>query len=127
MEALEFWGDLMTKYKAVVPDAITWEFEEIIAGGQSDRYAMAVTFAPYGTLINDPKISKTGGKWAWAHGARATVEGGGPHLVRRPDASACRSKQEQGMGIGIHPDGCSEEWHAAVDAARQCAAAASRC
>jgi multiple sugar transport system substrate-binding protein len=24
VEALEFWGDLMTKYKAVVPDSITW-------------------------------------------------------------------------------------------------------
>jgi len=22
-------------------------------------------FAPYGTLINDPKLSKTGGRWAW--------------------------------------------------------------
>jgi ABC-type glycerol-3-phosphate transport system substrate-binding protein len=26
---------------------------------------MVQMFAPYGTLINDPKISKTGGKWAW--------------------------------------------------------------
>ena len=44
---------------------MTWEFDEIVAGGQNDRYAMAQMFAPYGTLINDPKISKTGGKWAW--------------------------------------------------------------
>jgi multiple sugar transport system substrate-binding protein len=27
---------------------------------------MCQTFAPYGTLINDPKISKTGGKWVWS-------------------------------------------------------------
>ena len=33
---------------------------------------MTQMFAPYGTLINDPKISKTGGKWAWT-----TVQG--PH------------------------------------------------
>ena len=66
VEALEFWGDLMTKHHAVVPDSITWEFDEIIAGGQNDRYAMAVTLTPYGTLINDPQKSKTGGKWAWA-------------------------------------------------------------
>ena len=26
---------------------------------------MVQMFAPYGTLINDPKISKSGGKWAW--------------------------------------------------------------
>jgi multiple sugar transport system substrate-binding protein len=66
VEALQFYGDLMTRYKVIVPDAITWEFDEIIAGGQSDRYAMTVTLAPYGGLINDPKVSHTGGKWAWA-------------------------------------------------------------
>ncbi len=66
VEALEYYGDLMTKYKVVVPDAITWEFDEIIAGGQHDRYAMTITLAPYGGLIDDPKLSQTGGKWAWA-------------------------------------------------------------
>ena len=66
VEALQFYGDLMTKYKVVVPDAITWEFDEIVAGGQNDRYAMTITLAPYGTLINDPKLSKTAGNWAWA-------------------------------------------------------------
>ena len=65
VEALQFYGDLNTKYKLVPPDAMTWQFEEIVAGGQRDRYAMVQMFAPYGTLINDPKISKTGGKWAW--------------------------------------------------------------
>jgi multiple sugar transport system substrate-binding protein len=66
VEALQYYGDLMTKYKVVVPDAITWEFDEIVAGGQNDRYAMTITLAPYGTLINDPKLSKTAGKWGWA-------------------------------------------------------------
>ena len=37
VEALEYYGDLMTKHKVVVPDAITWEFDEIVAGGQRDR------------------------------------------------------------------------------------------
>lgn len=66
VQALQYYGDLMTKYKVIVPDAITWEFDEIVAGGQNDRYAMTITLAPYGTLINDPKLSKTAGKWAWA-------------------------------------------------------------
>jgi multiple sugar transport system substrate-binding protein len=66
IEALQFYGDLMTRDKVVVPDAITWEFDEIVAGGQRDRYAMTITLAPYGTLINDPKLSQTGGKWAWS-------------------------------------------------------------
>ena len=72
VEALQFYAELVTKYKVVPPEAMTWEFDEIVAGGQSDRYAMVQMFAPYGTLINDPKISKTGGKWAWT-----TVQG--PH------------------------------------------------
>jgi ABC-type glycerol-3-phosphate transport system substrate-binding protein len=66
VEALQFYGDLMNRYKVIVPDAITWEFDEIVAGGQRDRYAMTITLAPYGTLINDPKQSQTAGHWAWA-------------------------------------------------------------
>jgi ABC-type glycerol-3-phosphate transport system substrate-binding protein len=65
VEALEFWSGCVTKDKVVPPEAMTWDFEEIVAGGQSDRYAVVETFAPYGTLINDPKLSKTGGKWIW--------------------------------------------------------------
>ncbi len=72
VEALQFYGDLNTKHKVVPPEAMTWAFDDIVAGGQSDRYAMTQMFAPYGTLINDPKISRTGGKWAWS-----TVQG--PH------------------------------------------------
>ena len=66
VEALQYYGDLMTRYKVVVPDSITWEFDEIIAGGQQDRYAMTNTLAPYGSLLNDPKQSQTAGRWAWA-------------------------------------------------------------
>lgn len=65
-EALEFYGDLMTKDKVVVPDSTTWEYSEMIAGGQNDRFAMAVTLAPYGELFNDPSLSRTGGRWGWA-------------------------------------------------------------
>lgn len=63
--ALEFWSGLVTKDKVVPPECMTWDFDEIVAGGQTGRYAMCETFAPYGTLINDPKLSKTGGKWSW--------------------------------------------------------------
>jgi multiple sugar transport system substrate-binding protein len=76
VEALAYYGDLMTRYKVVVPDSITWEYDEIVAGGQRDRYAMTITLAPYGTLINDPKLSQTGGRWAWsvAPGRHSTEE-----------------------------------------------------
>ncbi len=67
VDALTFWSGLfVVKDKVVPPEVMTWDFDEIVVGGQTDRYAMAETFAPYGTLINDPKLSKTGGKWTWA-------------------------------------------------------------
>jgi ABC-type glycerol-3-phosphate transport system substrate-binding protein len=66
VEALQFYGDLLTKYKVVPPDAVTWEWDEIIANGQNDRYGMTMTLAPSGTMLNEPRVSKTGGKWAWS-------------------------------------------------------------
>jgi ABC-type glycerol-3-phosphate transport system substrate-binding protein len=65
VEALRFYAELMTRHKVVPPEATTWEYDEIIAGGQRDRYVMTQTFAPYGTLINDPANSRTAGRWAW--------------------------------------------------------------
>jgi multiple sugar transport system substrate-binding protein len=65
VEALQFYADLVVKHKVVPPEVTTWEYDEIIAGGQRDRYAMTQTFAPYGTLINDPANSRTAGRWAW--------------------------------------------------------------
>lgn len=35
VDALQFYGDLMTKYKVMNPDSLTWEFDGIIAGGQN--------------------------------------------------------------------------------------------
>ena len=120
VEALQFYGDLMTKYKVVVPDAITWEFDEIVAGGQNDRYAMTITLAPYGTLINDPKLSKTAGKWALGGGARRAFARGEPGERRRLDLRRAERVQEQGVGVRVHPvrraarSGCGARWCAAT-------------
>jgi multiple sugar transport system substrate-binding protein len=65
-EGLQFYSDLLLKDKVVPPEALTWEFDDIIAGAQKDRYAMSVTFSSYGTLFNDPKLSQTAGRWAWS-------------------------------------------------------------
>lgn len=64
--AYQFMADLVLKHKATPPEVTTWEYDEIIAGGQRDRFAMAQTFAPYMTLMNDPANSKTAGKWSGA-------------------------------------------------------------
>ncbi|MBY0333122.1 MAG: extracellular solute-binding protein [Acetobacteraceae bacterium] len=65
VESLQFLADLVVKHKVTPPEVTTWEYDEIIAGGQRDRYVMCQTFAPYGTLINDPANSRTAGRWAW--------------------------------------------------------------
>ena len=64
--ALQFLADLVVKHKAAPPEVTTWEYDEIIAGGQRDRFVMGQTFAPYMTLMNDPANSKTAGRWAGA-------------------------------------------------------------
>ena len=66
VDALQYYGDLMTKYKVMNPDSLTWEFDGIIAGGQNDQFAMTVTLAPYGEAMNNPSQSKTGGDWAFS-------------------------------------------------------------
>ena len=108
--ALEFWSDLVLKHKVVPPDAMTWEYDEIVAGGQNDRYAMCQTFAPYGTLINDPKLSKTGGKWTWAtmpgqtekSQSRSWVDG---HFLGIPKFS-----KQKDWGLEFIRMACSKEW-----------------
>jgi hypothetical protein len=42
----------------VAPEALIWDFEENVSGGQSDRRARRQTFAPYGRLINDPNCRR---------------------------------------------------------------------
>jgi multiple sugar transport system substrate-binding protein len=64
--ALQFYGDMMTKYKVTNPASLTWEFDGIIAGGQADQFAMTVTLAPYGEAMNNPALSKTGGAWSFS-------------------------------------------------------------
>jgi multiple sugar transport system substrate-binding protein len=64
VNALQFMADLVVKQKVAPPEVTTWEYDEIIAGGQRDRYVMAQTFAPYMALMNDPANSKTAGRWA---------------------------------------------------------------
>jgi len=97
VDALQFYADLFNKYKVVPPEAMTWEFDDIIAGGQNDRYAMVQMFSPYGTLINDAKLSKTAGRWAWA-----TVPG-------HDDKSQGRTWVD-GHLLAVPKDGKNNQW-----------------
>jgi multiple sugar transport system substrate-binding protein len=81
--ALEYYGNLMTKRRVMAPEAVTWEWDEIIANGQNDRYAMAVTLNASGTALNKSTASKTAGRWGWAvvPGAQRAEESKSPFFV----------------------------------------------
>jgi ABC-type glycerol-3-phosphate transport system substrate-binding protein len=64
IRALDYFGKLV-KEGVTPPAALTWEWDEIIAGGQNDLYAMSVMHAPYGGTVSKPG-SKTAGNWAWS-------------------------------------------------------------
>ena len=66
VRALDFYGKLATQWKVIPPELLTWEWDEIIAGGENDRYAMTVMHAPYAASLENPKVSKTVGNWAWS-------------------------------------------------------------
>ena len=58
---------------------------------------MTITLAPYGTLINDPKMSKTAGNWAWAVAP-------GHHSVDESSVSM------GGWTFSVPKDGKNQEW-----------------
>jgi ABC-type glycerol-3-phosphate transport system substrate-binding protein len=101
VEAVEFFCGMYNKDHVVPPEAITWQPDEIIAGGQTDRYAMALLTLGWGTQINGNGPS-TKGKWAtegkWTFPALpAKMAGGGRSFVG-------------GWGFGVPSDGSNREW-----------------
>lgn len=76
VESLQFYGNLVAK-KTTPPESMTWEWDEIIAGGQNDRYAMSIMHAPYGSELQTGKASKTQTRWAWSQmpGAKTADQG----------------------------------------------------
>jgi ABC-type glycerol-3-phosphate transport system substrate-binding protein len=108
--ALEFWAGLVLKDKVVPPEAMTWEYDEIVAGGQSDRYAMCQTFAPYGTLINDPKISKTGGKWVWSTVPGQTAKEQGRTWIDGHFLAIPKYTSNKDWSLAFIQLACSKDW-----------------
>lgn len=76
VESLQFYGDLVAN-KVTPPEAMTWEWDEIIAGGQNDRYAMSIMHAPYGSDLQSGQASNTKSRWAWSQmpGAKTADQG----------------------------------------------------
>jgi multiple sugar transport system substrate-binding protein len=108
--ALDFWAGLVLKDKVVPPEAMTWEYDEIVAGGQNDRYAMTQTFAPYGTLINDPKISRTGGKWVWSTVPGQTAKAQGRTWVDGHFLAIPKYTSNKDWALAFIQMACSKDW-----------------
>jgi ABC-type glycerol-3-phosphate transport system substrate-binding protein len=108
--ALQYYADLATKYKVVPPESMTWEFDEIVAGGQADRYAMVQMFAPYGTLINDPKLSKTGGKWAWTTVPGHTDKSQGRTWIDGHNIAVPKYTKNTEWALEFIALACSKQW-----------------
>ena len=66
VRTLEFYANLARKENVVPPEVTTWAWDELIVGAQRGRFAMTIIHVPYAGLFNDPKVSTTAGKWAWA-------------------------------------------------------------
>jgi multiple sugar transport system substrate-binding protein len=108
--ALDYWAGLMVRDKVVPPEATTWEFDEIVAGGQGDRYAITETFAPYGTLINDPKLSKTGGKWTWATMPGQTTKAQSKTWVDGHFLSVPKYTPNRDWALAFIQMACNKDW-----------------
>ena len=108
--ALEFWSGLVLKDKVVPPDAMTWEFDEIVAGGQTDRYAMCETFAPYGTLMNDRKLSKTGGRWTYDTVPGYTDKSQSRTWVDGHSLAIPKYAKNRDWSLAFIQMACSKEW-----------------
>ncbi len=115
VEALKFYGELMSKYHLMNPDSLTWEFDGVISGGQNDQFGMSITIAPYGELMNDPKQSKTSGKWAFAPVPGRDFDQPEPDASWRMGAWGAGRDEAYGVGVRFYSAGDVEAMVAAVD------------
>jgi multiple sugar transport system substrate-binding protein len=66
VEALQFFVDFNLKHKVVDPGTANWFVDELLNGAFTDKYAMNFTWVSFAGAMDNPKISKTAGKWAYA-------------------------------------------------------------
>ena len=124
VEALQFYGDLNTKYKVVPPEAMTWAVRRHRRGRperplRHDADVRALRHADQRS--EDFQDRRQVGV---DDGAGTALEGGRPHLDRRPFPRRAEVHQEQGVGAGIHRDVLLARMAEAGDDPRQRAAAA---
>ena len=106
--ALEFWTEFVTKYKVVPPEAMTWDFEEIVAGGQNDRYAMVANVRAVRHADQRPETFQIRRQMGLGYGAGQDREIPEQDLGRRSLPWHPEIHQEQGLVAGVHPHGLQQ-------------------
>lgn len=54
------------KYGVVDPGTANWFVDELLNGAYTDKYAMNFTWVSFAGAMDNPEVSKTAGKWAYA-------------------------------------------------------------
>jgi multiple sugar transport system substrate-binding protein len=89
---------------------MTWEYDEIVAGGQNDRYAMCRDIRAVRHADQRPETVEIRRQMGLGYGARPDREIAGAHLGGRPLPGDPKIYAEQGLVAGIHPDGLQQDW-----------------
>lgn len=64
--ACEYFTSFNLKDKVVDPGTANWFVDELLNGAFTDKYAMNFTWVSFAGAMDNPQISQTAGKWAYA-------------------------------------------------------------
>ncbi len=66
VEACNYFVDFNLKHHVVDPGTANWFVDELLNGAFTDKYAMNFTWVSFAGAMDNPDISETAGKWAYA-------------------------------------------------------------
>lgn len=66
VRALQYFVDFNLKHKVVDPGTANWFVDELLNGAFTDKYAMNFTWVSFAGAMDNPAVSRTAGKWAYA-------------------------------------------------------------
>jgi len=64
IQSAKFYSDILKNYGP--PGVSSWEWSKILSGLQSEKVAITIDTPAFAISIEDPKLSKTAGKWGYA-------------------------------------------------------------
>ncbi len=66
VQACEFFTSFNLEHKVVDPGTANWFVDELLNGAFTDKYAMNFTWVSFAGAMDNPALSQTAGKWAYA-------------------------------------------------------------